>query len=264
MIDLTSVKCRTLKWPVVIYLHYLSVSASKRKKFDHKKTDGRTSTSSEDSRSLSPSVPNQKLSSNHSPLPYPDDQGIYSSTASGLANNYLPENWVVNLAQNSSKKQDPLELLIKIFPHKKRNVLELVLQGCGGDTVQAIEQILNTQREEEKANNRLASHPGLSLPPFSPHLHNSVFKSAFSPTSSLSAASHLHALRYGMGGGYVSRNLALTLPYPHFLPGLSMGSTIGAPGTADDKMTSYSMYPLWHGKTYAAKEVAKTPGCLGD
>ena len=243
------------------------ISASKRKKYDHKKADGRTSTSSEDSRSLSPSVPVQKLSSNHSPLPpYSEDQGLYSNTASGLPNNYLPENWVLNLAQNSSKKQDPLELLIKIFPHKKRNVLELVLQGCGGDTVHAIEQVLSTQREEEKASNRLA-HPGFPLPPFSPHLHNSVFKSAFSPTSSLSAASHLHALRYGMGGGYVSRNLAFTLPYPHFLPGLSVGSTVelnGAPGTADDKMTSYSMYPLWHGKTYPAKEVGKPPGCLGD
>ena len=247
-------------------LIHFYISALKRKKYDHKKTDGRTSTSSEDSRSLSPSVPISKLSSNHSPLPYSEEQGLYSNTTSGLSNTYLPENWVLNLAQNSSKKQDPLELLCKIFPHKKRNFLELVLQGCGGDTVQAIEQVLNAQREEEKNSNGL-THPSLPLPPFSPHLHSSVFKSAFSPTSSLNVASHLHALRYGMGGGYVSRNLALTLPYPHFLPGLPVGSTIGlngAPGAPDDKMASYSMYPLWHGKTYPAKEVGKTPSCLGD
>ena len=232
-------------------------TALKRKKYEHKKTDGRASTSSEDSRSLSPTVTVPKLTNNHSPLPYTEDQGLYTTSSS-----YLPENWVLNLAQNSSKKQDPVELLCKIFPHKKRNVLELILQGCGGDTVQAIEQVLTTQREEEKNTNGLA-HPGLPLPPFNPHLHNSVFKSAFSPTTSLSAASHLNALRYGMGGHYVSRNLALSLPYPHFLPGLSVGTAIG--GTTDDKVTSYSMYPFWHGKPpYPGKDVGKTPSCLGD
>lgn len=239
--------------------------ALKRRKYDHKKTDGRTSTSSEDSRSLSPSVPIQKTSNNHSPIPsYTEEQGLYNS-ASGISSGYLPENWVLNLTQNSSRKQDPLEFLCKVFPDKKRNVLELILQGCGGDTLQAIEQVLkNTPREEEKNTNGLA-HPGLPLPPFNHHLHNSVFKSAFSPTTSLSAASHLNALRYGMGSGYVSRNLALTLPYPpHFLPGLSVGPSLGLGGTtaAEDKVTSYSMYPFWHGKSYPTKEVGKTPGCL--
>ena len=254
---------------IIFIMLFYCLSALKRKKYNHKKTDGRTSTSSEDSRGLSLRPP-QHRSSQATILPYPHIQRTNKDFIAAQPMDYQIVTYqkigVLNLAQNSSKKQDPLELLLKIFPHKKRNVLELVLQGCGGDTVQAIEQVLNTQREEEKATNRL-THPGLPLPPFNPHLHNSVFKSAFSPTSSLSAASHLHALRYGMGGGYVSRNLALTLPYPHFLPGISVGSTIGlngAPGTTDDKMAPYSMYPLWHGKTYPTKEVGKTPGCLGD
>ena len=232
-----------------------SITVSKRKKYDHKKTDGRISTSSDDSRSLSPNtITVPKVTNNHSPLPYTEETGLYNSASS-----YLPENWVLNLTQNSSRKQDPVELLCKIFPHKKRNVLDLILQGCGGDTVQAIEQVLTTQREEEKSNSGL-SHPSLPLTPFSPHLNNSVFKSAFSPTTPFSAASHLNALRYGMGGHYVSRNLALTLPYPHFLPGLSVGSSIGT--TSDDKVPSYSMYPFWPGKPYTGKELGKAPGCL--
>ncbi|RUS75256.1 hypothetical protein EGW08_016971, partial [Elysia chlorotica] len=38
----------------------------------------------------------------------------------------------------------PLETLSRVFPHMKRNVLQMVLQSCGHDLVQAIEQILNT------------------------------------------------------------------------------------------------------------------------
>lgn len=33
-----------------------------------------------------------------------------------------------------------LDLLAKLFPHKKRSVLELVLRRCGDDLVKAIEQ----------------------------------------------------------------------------------------------------------------------------
>ncbi|KAK3799427.1 hypothetical protein RRG08_009970 [Elysia crispata] len=42
------------------------------------------------------------------------------------------------------KRAAPLETLCRVFPHMKRNVLQLVLQSCGHDLVQAIEQILNT------------------------------------------------------------------------------------------------------------------------
>ena len=44
----------------------------------------------------------------------------------------------------------PIELLSKVFPFHKENVLELVLKGCSGDVVQAIECILagkNRSRE---------------------------------------------------------------------------------------------------------------------
>ena len=67
----------------------------------------------------------------------------------GERNGRVPENWLLNFANASKKQQQPVDMLCRIFPHKKRNVLELMLQGCGGDCVAAIEQILSTQREEE-------------------------------------------------------------------------------------------------------------------
>lgn len=43
----------------------------------------------------------------------------------------------------ASRQMNAIDILTRIFPSHKRSVLELVLQGCGKDVVQAIEQILN-------------------------------------------------------------------------------------------------------------------------
>lgn len=43
---------------------------------------------------------------------------------------------------------DPLGLLIRAFPSQCRSVLELVLQGCGGNVVQAIECLLQNQEKK--------------------------------------------------------------------------------------------------------------------
>ncbi|XP_077441314.1 doublesex- and mab-3-related transcription factor A2 [Vanacampus margaritifer] len=43
----------------------------------------------------------------------------------------------------ASRHMHAIDILTRVFPSHKRSVLELVLQGCGKDVVQAIEQILN-------------------------------------------------------------------------------------------------------------------------
>ncbi|KAF3690937.1 Doublesex- and mab-3-related transcription factor A2 [Channa argus] len=43
----------------------------------------------------------------------------------------------------ASRHMNSIDILTRVFPNHKRSVLELVLQGCGKDVVQAIEQILN-------------------------------------------------------------------------------------------------------------------------
>ncbi|KAK1792766.1 hypothetical protein P4O66_012688 [Electrophorus voltai] len=57
---------------------------------------------------------------------------------------------VLATAAESSRERDPVEVLLKIFPHLKHDALESALRTCAGDIVKAIE-ILLTSREERCA-----------------------------------------------------------------------------------------------------------------
>lgn len=53
-----------------------------------------------------------------------------------------------SLGESAIKRRNPprpVEVLSKVFPSHKENVLELVLKGCSGDIVQAIECILDSK-----------------------------------------------------------------------------------------------------------------------
>lgn len=223
--------------------------------------------SSEASRSPSPTPGiDRRLHENPSLSPTAKSQSSSDDIATFYdRNGKLSENWFHSFAHNAPRKnQQPIDVLCRIFPHKKRSVLDLILRSCGGDTVQAIEQVLATQAQEEKSTNGLV-YPGTSPGPLTNHLQSSVLKSAFSPIPSLSAANTLNSMRYTWGGA-ASRGLAMTMPYSHLLPGFSMGAAFGYNplGPQTDKVTPYSMYPFWAGKTFASKDVDKTSGCVSD
>lgn len=52
-----------------------------------------------------------------------------------------------------------MDILIRLFPEQKRDVLELVLRGCGGDFAQAIESILPSHEEAIVRGQRLLRNP---------------------------------------------------------------------------------------------------------
>lgn len=74
-----------------------------------------------------------------------------------------------------------MNILMRLFPEQKKNVLELILKGCGGDLVQTIECVLPSHEEARVRGSMV--FPGLQhvhlLPP--PHVALRNGMSAFSP-----------------------------------------------------------------------------------
>uniref|UniRef100_A0AAZ3RFZ8 DM domain-containing protein n=1 Tax=Oncorhynchus tshawytscha TaxID=74940 RepID=A0AAZ3RFZ8_ONCTS len=73
----------------------------------------------------------------------------------------------VSLPFNLRANRPPLEVLKKIFPSHKPPVLELILQGCGGDLVGAIEVLLSSQAQEARGGH---PHPDTLVLPSNSHL----------------------------------------------------------------------------------------------
>ena len=82
-----------------------------------------------------------------------------------------------------------IEILERIFPFQRKSVLELVLQGCNGDLVKAIEQFLSNQET-------LLSQNTSSKSDYRPH----PYLGGLSYGSSLKAMSGLHKLPHGSNG----------------------------------------------------------------
>lgn len=99
----------------------------------------------------------------------------------------------VSLPFNLRANRPPLEVLKKIFPGHKPAVLELILKGCGGDLVGAIEVLLSS-RSALKPDKAQAECPApgegpLVLPSGGPLFEHALGPYSFSSSSASSAAS---------------------------------------------------------------------------
>ncbi|KFV78628.1 Duplex and mab-3 related transcription factor 3, partial [Struthio camelus australis] len=70
----------------------------------------------------------------------------------------------VSLPFSLKANRPPLEVLKKIFPNQKPTVLELILKGCGGDLVSAVEVLLSSRSSVASGDRNAAESDGLVLP----------------------------------------------------------------------------------------------------
>ncbi|NWX45601.1 DMRT3 factor, partial [Steatornis caripensis] len=70
----------------------------------------------------------------------------------------------VSLPFSLKANRPPLEVLKKIFPNQKPTVLELILKGCGGDLVSAVEVLLSSRSSVASGERTSAESDGLVLP----------------------------------------------------------------------------------------------------
>lgn len=99
----------------------------------------------------------------------------------------------------SSRSRDPLAILTKIFPSCRRSRLEGILRFCGGDVVQAIEQVLNGKERKPDSGDPASSGEGENTA----FLRASNFSAAgigFGTLGNKSAFSPLHTTSASYGG----------------------------------------------------------------
>ncbi|NXX45030.1 DMRT3 factor, partial [Tricholaema leucomelas] len=70
----------------------------------------------------------------------------------------------VSLPFSLKANRPPLEVLKKIFPNQKPTVLELILKGCGGDLVSAVEVLLSSRSSVVSGERTSTESDGLVLP----------------------------------------------------------------------------------------------------
>uniref|UniRef100_A0A3Q1G1P2 Doublesex and mab-3 related transcription factor 3a n=1 Tax=Acanthochromis polyacanthus TaxID=80966 RepID=A0A3Q1G1P2_9TELE len=126
--------------------------------------------------SLSKSGSAEKEAKAESPQKYPVSPGEQSVLIEGLAGS-------INLPFSLRANRPPLEVLKKIFPAHKPPVLELILRGCGGDLVGAIEVLLSSRNPDGSAHPHGDPHQDALVLPSNGHLFEHTLGS-YHPVSS--------------------------------------------------------------------------------
>ncbi|XP_062241049.1 doublesex- and mab-3-related transcription factor 3a isoform X2 [Platichthys flesus] len=132
-------------------------------------------TQPEESRYSLPKAGTEKEAKTESPPhKYPGAPVEQSVLIEGLAGS-------INLPFSLRANRPPLDVLKKIFPAHKPPVLELILRGCGGDLVGAIEVLLSSRSPD--AHTHTDAHPDALVLPSNGHLFEHALGS-YHPVSS--------------------------------------------------------------------------------
>ncbi|XP_067427702.1 doublesex- and mab-3-related transcription factor 3a [Thunnus thynnus] len=159
----------------------------------------------------------EKEAKAESPQKYPVSPGEQSVLIEGLAGS-------INLPFSLRANRPPLEVLKKIFPAHKPPVLELILRGCGGDLVGAIEVLLSSRSPDSTGAHQQADpHPDALVLPSNGHLFEHTLGSYHPVSSSAkwsvgSAFRVPESLRFtsDSSSGVVSGPLGVPLQHPSF------------------------------------------------
>ncbi|XP_009639799.1 doublesex- and mab-3-related transcription factor 3 [Egretta garzetta] len=123
----------------------------------------------------------------------------------------------VSLPFSLKANRPPLEVLKKIFPTQKPTVLELILKGCGGDLVSAVEVLLSSRSSVVSGERTSAESDGLVLPS-NGHIFEHTLSSYPISSSKWSVGSAFRVpdtLRFSADSGNVVPNpLAVPLQHP--------------------------------------------------
>ncbi|KAK2493566.1 hypothetical protein MC885_002625 [Smutsia gigantea] len=123
----------------------------------------------------------------------------------------------VSLPFSLKANRPPLEVLKKIFPSQKPTVLELILKGCGGDLVSAVEVLLSSRSSLSGAE-RTAAEPESLVLPSNGHIFEHTLSSYPISSSKWSVGSAFRVpdtLRFSAdSGNVVPSPLAVPLQHP--------------------------------------------------
>lgn len=138
----------------------------------------------------------------------------------------------INLPFSLRANRPPLEVLKKIFPAHKPPVLELILRGCGGDLVGAIEVLLSSRSADRSAHPPTDPHPDTVVLPSNGHLFEHTLAS-YHPVSS--------SAKWSVGSAF---RVPETLRLPSdSTAGVASSSPLGVP-LQHSPFPQHTRYPL--------------------